>query len=678
GVKRGMGRRRDAVGGRISRRAALKAGGAGVLSLSLAGCVGNRNAIPSLNPGSPDEINRGGVFTIGIPDPPVGLNPLTVSSEESFGIIDLLNGTGTAVDPVYFGVHPSVFSKWYEFQTDAPHAKPEIQFNLRSGLTFTDGTECTIEDVLFTYRYLLDKRPEKFASVLEPIVGIERASSNRWNLSLQLAEPVSTYDSEQLGIPILPKHVWKDVEDPESYRPTEHGGPVGLGAGKIKTDDPESEIEVAFREEYPLRDLDWIRAKDEFLQGGPFLDAIRYRVYEDDEALKQAFRRGEIDSIYDSYTADEIKPILDDGKSNTVLGSDEAYKSFAFNLRTTPLGDLPFRQVFGFAFDDHYWVHELNDGYVTEGDFVAPPGYTAVRPEHQNPALPPRADQDFLTGSSTNAFAFRTTKNGRVDVAGIRSFLTEGHLLAGNAGTYVGQYYPDSLTGVHATQTTPKYEYSFGPVTSAVLKDADTKMEVRVDGNTIPEINDGPLVLFTRPESEKPKEAKMTRRYIRALHRIGIPVKREEIGTEKLRERVFRQEDFDITPIDAEPISEFAIKSLYERFHSDNADDHAVAEIGTQKNTNRSLRNAMGYGVIDAASADALIEESLEEMSAEARNDLIRQTLERIYLDFPVMVVSYENLYWPADRRKFDGFLEKIPAPGSTYLPTQLVQLYRS
>jgi peptide/nickel transport system substrate-binding protein len=663
----------------MSRRAALKAGGAGVAAVSLAGCVGNTNDIPWSLPGSPDELQQGGVFTIGITDPPAGTNPLTVTAEESFAIIDLIYESGTAVDPIAFGVHPNVFTKWYELQTETANVTPEIQFNVRSGLTFTDGTECTVEDVLFTYRYLLDHRPEKFASVLEPIVGIERSSSNRWDLSLKLSQPVSTYDSEQLGVPILPKHVWKNINNPESYRPTEHGGPIGLGPGRISTYEPESEIEVAFREEYALGDLDWIRAKDGLLSDRPFLDAVRYRVYDDEAAAKRAFRRGEIDSVYGSYTADELTPIRA-GNRNTVVGSDEAYTAFAFNLRTTPLDDLPFRQVFGFAFDDRYWTQELHDGHAIVGDFVAPPGYTAVRPEYQAPALPPRADQKFLTGPSTEAFRFREAKSGsgRVDVAGIRSFLREGNVIDGTAGTYVGQHYPDSITGVHATQTETKYGYTFGPVESGILETADTEKEIRVDGNTIPAIAGGPLVLLTHPPSEKPKEAKMTRRYIDTLHRIGIPVERMELGTEKLRERVFRREEFDITPVDAEPISEFAIRSLYERFHSDNADDHATADIGTQQNTNRFLRNAMGYGAIDTASADDLIEAALDEMSAEARNDLIRRAVERIYLDFPVMVASYDKLYWPANGRRFDGFVEKIPAPGSTYLPPQLVQLYQS
>ena len=666
------GRRSDGSG-RVGRRAALKAGG-GLLALSLAGCTGR--AAPSLNPQSSDAIERGGEFAIGVAEPPAGTNPLATSSEESYGMVDLLYGYGTTVDPVDFGVHPSVFANWSAYHTDTPGAKPEVRFTVREGLTFADGTDCTVEDVLFTYRYLLDHRPEKYASVLDSIESVERSSS-RFDLSMQLSEPVSTYDSAQLGVPILPKHVWKGVENPEKYRPTDQGRPVGLGPARVRQYDPESEIELAFREEYPLADLEWKRRKDELLSGGPFLDGLRYRVYEDDSALHEAFRRGEVDAIYGSHTADEIESVDD---RDRVRGSGEGYTAVGYNLRRTPLDDLPFRQALAFAFDERFWVERLNDGGVIRGDFVAPPGYTAVRPEHQ-PSLLPKpvrpASQPLLAGPSTEAFAFRKV-DGSLDVAGIRSFLAAGTVLTGTPGTFVGQHYPGSLTGVEASQDEAKYEYSFGPVDSTVLDDAATERELRVDGSTIPAIRGGPLALLSRPASERPAEAKMTRRYASALRRIGIPVERRELSPEKLREAVYRDEKFAIAPLDAESVSEFAVETLSERFHGDSADDHAAVDVGSRKNAREVARNPTGYGLAESATADDLITDASEEMAVESRNDLIRRAIERIYLDVPVLVASYEKLYWPADRRHFEGYVEDVPAPGDTYLPTEVLQLHRS
>ncbi len=664
----------------IGRRAALKAGGSGLLALSLAGCIGPANiGERGLNPPSSDTIEQGGVFTIGVTDPPAGTNPLAVSSEESYGMLDLLYGFGTTVDPLDFGVHPSVFANWSEHHTETPTAKPTVRFTVREGLTFTDGTDCSVEDVLFTYRYLLDHRPEKYASMLDPIESVERVSSSRFDLSMQLSELVSTYDSVQLAVPVLPKHIWKDIASPAEYRPTDHGGPVGLGPARVKTYDPDTAIELAFREDYPLADLEWKRKKEELLHGGPFLDGLRYRVYEDDTALETAFRRGDVDAMYGSHTAEEIKPLLD--SRNLVRGSGEGYKAFGFNLRRTPLDDLPFRQALGFAFDDRYWVERLNDGHVISGDFVAPPDYTAVRPEHQ-PSILPRpvrpASQQLLAGPSTEAFAFRETDDGSLDVEGIRSFLTEGALITGGSGTFAGERYPGSLTGVEASQTEAKYEYTFGPVESGVLKAADTEQELRVDGTTITAIHEGPLALLTRPASEYPEEAKMTRRYASALRRIGIPIERRELPSEKLRTAVYRDEEFAIAPIDGESVSEFAIETLYERFHSDNADDHGTTDIGTRKNTDEFVRNATGYGLTESATADDLIAAAREEMAVESRNDLIRRAIERVYLDIPVIVASYEKLYWPTNRIDFDGYVESLPAPGDTYLSTELLQLHRA
>ena len=355
-------RDRRAAGGGASRRQVLKAGGAGVAALGLAGCLGSGGRALTLNPGSPADIPRGGTFTIGTSESPEGVNPLTTSAEDSLDVVDLLNGFGTAVDPIDFGVHPSVFTKWDERNTKTPGEKPAVTFNVRSGLTFSDGVECTVEDVQFTYEYLLEHRPERYESVLDPIESVKRSSSSRWHLQMDLSEPVGTFDSEQLGLPILPKHVWKDIEHPEEYDPTADDAPVGLGPARLTTYEPGSTIELAFREDYPLADLDWIREKDELLTGGPFLNGVRYRVYDDDDALKDAFRKGEVDSMYGSFEADPVDSLLDDGEHDLVHGSDDTYTAFGFNLRVEPFDDLPFRQALGFAFDDDYWTRNSTTG----------------------------------------------------------------------------------------------------------------------------------------------------------------------------------------------------------------------------------------------------------------------------------------------------------------------------
>ena len=660
-----------------SRRAFLRSGAVGIAATGLAGCLGRG----VLDTGDQTKIPQGGVFTIGIPEPPKGVNPLTVSATESFALTELLYGRGTATDPLDFGVHPSVYTAWEVENAGSPNRKPKVVFDVRGGLTFTDGTELTVEDVRFTYEFLLEKTPEKYTPIVEPIESVERSPSRKWDMEMTLTQAVPTFDSEQLQVPILPKHRWKDVEAVESYDPIVEGGPVGLGPGRLRRYEPENGIEVAFREHYALADLDWIREKDALLDGGPFLEGVRYEVYPEEKTLHKAFERGAIDAVYGSVDPAALPGVKGSSGKRFIQGFDTAYRSYLFNLRRVPLDDACFRQVLGFAFDDRYWVEELNDGQVFEGDYVVPPGYTAVRPETKRfPQTVLEQRQGLLGGPSTQAFHFREADrgSGAVDIEGIRSFLRAGRVIDGEPGTFVGREYPGSLTEVTASQIGALHDYSFGPVISAVLENADVDVdrELRVDGEPITGTNGDPLTILAHPPDERPKEAKMLRRYLEALHRIGIPVTTRVLGREAIRERVFRREQFDVATIEANPVSEFALGSLYVRFHSDNADDHSVADVGNTKNTQQFLRNASGYGLTHTATADHFIDEALTTMVVEERNDLIRDAVERIYLDFSAMVTSYERHYWPVDAR-FGGFLGNVPGPGEAQLPRQLIQIYR-
>ncbi|WP_224447259.1 twin-arginine translocation signal domain-containing protein [Haloprofundus salilacus] len=96
-----------------SRRRFLKASGAGAVALTLAGCSDGGNAgndgdgngtedtedTPQQNTTDPNEITRGGTFTVGMDQQPKGINPLSTSSAYSWSILDFVYCWGTTIDP---------------------------------------------------------------------------------------------------------------------------------------------------------------------------------------------------------------------------------------------------------------------------------------------------------------------------------------------------------------------------------------------------------------------------------------------------------------------------------------------------------------------------------------------------------------------------------------------------
>ncbi|MFC7098526.1 ABC transporter substrate-binding protein [Halobaculum marinum] len=676
-----------------SRRRFLQGTGVAAVSVGLAGCSGGNGdteetpteASTPTEDKTPTEIDdsadvpTGGVFNFAVGEPPRGINILATSSAYSAVILDQIYETGATIDPVNFEMHPNVFSDWESEELDETGDNDQnnvrISFNVRTdGLTWNDGEEFTVEDVLFTYQYLQEQQPGKYISALDPIVSVEESDSSDWDCEMILNQPIGTYAYSQLGLPILPKHKWEGVDDFNTYAPFENGGPVGLGPGVVTRYEPDTSIEISFAEregEYNLSELAWREEVPGIRSGGPFIDAMRISVYSSLSAQTQAFFEGDIDSMYGSLRTSRIEDAQNAEGLSLIDGFDTGYGHYSFNLRKTPLDDASFRQVLGFAFDDVYWVDRLQRGYAQEGDFVMPPGYTAVRPETDS-------DQELLTGASTQAFAFRQSSPGVVDAQGIRDFLTSGTVVTGEGGTYLGQEYPGSITGVTASQTEAKHEYSFGPVESEVLQNAETDKEIRVNGQTITEINGGPLTMYVYPADSSPQTAKMVENFIGNLQSIGIPINRQVMSFNTMVGKVYGEEDFDIFPMGWSSLSPFATSTLYGLFHSANADDHSTTDVGDENNTSTLLNNPMGYGLFEDASADDLISEARVTLDTDERNQLSREAVERIYLDFPTMITDYEVTKWPVNSADWKGFIGNIPGPGATYLSNQILQVHKN
>lgn len=87
-------------------------------------------------------------------------------------------------------------------------------FHLRKGVSFTDGTPFTAEDVKFTFDYMKE-HPYKWVSVSM----VEEASVvDEHTVVIRLNKTYNPFLSDVAGsLPILPKHIWENVTEPETF-----------------------------------------------------------------------------------------------------------------------------------------------------------------------------------------------------------------------------------------------------------------------------------------------------------------------------------------------------------------------------------------------------------------------------------------------------------------------------
>jgi peptide/nickel transport system substrate-binding protein len=99
-----------------------------------------------------------------------------------------------------------------------------ITFLLREGLKWSDGEALTADDVVFTYDYIAKFPALDFISVGAQLESVEKVDDR--TVTFRLKEANSLIANTIVGMPIIPEHVWADIEDPVTFA---NENPVGSG-----------------------------------------------------------------------------------------------------------------------------------------------------------------------------------------------------------------------------------------------------------------------------------------------------------------------------------------------------------------------------------------------------------------------------------------------------------------
>ena len=237
---------------------------------------------------------RGGSVTIGIPGDADTLNP--VFSE----------------NPIEIMVEQCIFSSLYRTDQDGdfvpdllakmPTIKGSIyEYQLRSGVKFSDGHELTAEDVKFTWQVMTNpkigavRRPgwSDVKSVEIPLLSYKGKDGkiyktyDKYHFNVILSRIYAPYDLLWANAPILPKHILEKEMAAGGGLLDKNGRfsryPVGSGPFVVKEWRPDDRIVLARNPYY-------------FRVDQPYLDGIMFRVLPDEAGAALAkLRAGEID-----------------------------------------------------------------------------------------------------------------------------------------------------------------------------------------------------------------------------------------------------------------------------------------------------------------------------------------------------------------------------------------------
>jgi peptide/nickel transport system substrate-binding protein len=261
-----------------------------------------------------------------------------------------------------------------DFVTDVETSEDlkTFTYTVRDDLTWSDGEPMTAEDMAFTLNLYQDKHayiPQGYLGNMESVEAVDDTT-----VVLKTAEPTSLFSGAvpYLYTYILPEHVWSEYAD----QPKSYDNVPNVGSGPFVVAEYERGQFVRLE-----RNQHWSGQE-------PQIDEIIFRIFENEDALAEALKQGEIDfanidspNVFNSLkeepnieTYNGVRPEFDELAMNTGSAYQDPDPPFQPHGDGHPaLQDLIVRRAIRMAIDSEELVERVSLGYYEAGTTVVPP-----------------------------------------------------------------------------------------------------------------------------------------------------------------------------------------------------------------------------------------------------------------------------------------------------------------
>lgn len=313
------------------------------------------------------------VLGLGAPAHAQTLPALTVGVDVDAGTLDSRLARDTTAyrtaDLIYSGLVqltpelqpvPELAERW-----EAPDATTLV-FTLREGLTFSDGSPLTADDVVFTFQTILTPDfAAPFRALYAPIAAVEAVDARtvKFTLSAPYA-PVLSY----LDIGIVPKALAEAGHDLAL-------NPVGAG---------------------PMKLVEWNRGSTIVLEPNPAywgpapaVGRLTLQVIANNTARAQALEAGDLDIIQSPLSPQDIARLAADSRFRNVIRPGLGVTYLNFNTKDPLLAEPAMRRAFAMLVDQDTIVNEIYQGVDAVATGVILPSSWAYSTDIRQPTFDP-------------------------------------------------------------------------------------------------------------------------------------------------------------------------------------------------------------------------------------------------------------------------------------------------
>lgn len=367
-------------------------------------------SLPYANPDAP----KGGTIRFGESGGFDSLNPFILKGSAPAGVslltVETLMGRSYDEPFTLYGVLAE--------SVDTDDARSYVEFTLREGARFSDGSPVTPEDVLWSFETLGTQGNPRYAAAWAKIAKAEQTGPRSVRFTF------NTEDRELpliLGLrPILKKAQWEGKDFTESTLE------APIGSGPYVVDRFEPGRFVSFR-----KNPDWWAKDLPFYRGMHNFDEVRYDYFGDGGVVFEAFKAGEITTWRETNPAKWATnydfPAVTSGnvvKSEIPHQRPSGIEGFVFNTRKPIFADWRVREALIAAFNFELINRTLNGGvnpritsYFANSSLGMTPGAPAEGKVRA--LLEPFADS--LLPGALEGYALPVSDGSEANRAGIRA-----------------------------------------------------------------------------------------------------------------------------------------------------------------------------------------------------------------------------------------------------------------
>lgn len=201
-------------------------------------------------------------------------------------------------------------------------------FKLNEGVKFSDGEELTSEDVKFSFEYL-SKYPYQWISV-DPVASVE--APDRYTVVINLKDVYVPFITDIAGnVPIMPKHIWEGVTEPEKF----NGPEAVIGSGPLVLESYDKDTGVYVYNKNP-----------EYFFGNVQIDKL---IISEIENTKEALLAGEIDMASDIKYGEAMKLKEQNSEYSVIEGPGLWVGRVYFNFDIDEFNSKEIRQAMYYA-----------------------------------------------------------------------------------------------------------------------------------------------------------------------------------------------------------------------------------------------------------------------------------------------------------------------------------------